>query len=275
VVGAVAGAVAFGAGEMRRGVVRGDVDLLEDDDAPVESVPFGSTISRSESSALLVAASVLGTVIAIGALDDAGSTLPLEPLLRSASAIPPPSSAATSTTPIQTPAPMPPGDWLRGGGIDGIRAACAGACGAIAAEGNIERSMPAFCDHGLAAAPGVAAAAPGLATASDRDDCVASAISAVAGGGGGRIPPGGMSIFTVCMFRGSSCWTFMSGEIRTFDMSIVFVRWCRFGISTGATYARFSRSPCEATTPVRTLSGALFDGSFAPSAPPPVGLLGF
>jgi hypothetical protein len=33
-----------------------------------------------------------------------------------------------------------------------------------------------------------------------------------------------MSIFTVRMFRGSSCSTFMSGEIRTFDMSMVLVR---------------------------------------------------
>ena len=149
--GAGAGAVDLGVGEVRRGVVRGAVVFVEGVAAPASSVESAVFVSTSSGSLVLFAVAVVpGTVIAIGALDDTGSALPLELLLRSASAIPPPTSAATSTTPIQTAGPMPEVVGVRGGGIEGIRAACAGACGAIAAEGNIERSMPAFCDQGLA-----------------------------------------------------------------------------------------------------------------------------
>lgn len=218
-VGAGAGAGAdVLLGEVRRGAVRGAVVLGEVVDVPAvpaDAAPFGSTTSGSSLVSVPAAAGVeLGTVMAIGALDETGSVLPLEPLLRTASAMPPPSSAATRMTAIQTPGPMPDEEdaCVLGGGIDGIRCACAGPGWAIAAEGNMDLSIPAFCDQGLAPP-----------TAGLLADC-GSPTSAFAGGGGGRIPPGGMSIFVVGIARGSSCWTFMSGEIRTFDMSIVAIR---------------------------------------------------
>jgi hypothetical protein len=127
VVGAGAGAgavVAFGVRVVRRGVTRDVPTFAVDASAPASAtafVEFGSTISGSLGVSVDgLCVPVVGTAIAIGALEETGSALPLEPPLRSAYAIPPPMSAATRITAIQTPIPMPPADACdRGGGTEG------------------------------------------------------------------------------------------------------------------------------------------------------------
>ena len=109
--GAGAGAAVDLVGVVRRGVKRGVPAFAADASTPAsaESLEvFGSTTSGS----LVVSVDgacvpEVGTAIAIGALEETGSTLLLEPLLRSAYAMPPPNSAATRITAIHTPGPIP------------------------------------------------------------------------------------------------------------------------------------------------------------------------
>jgi len=230
-VGAVFGVVAVGlVVGLRYGVpvVRGVVGSLV---APALASGVGSVVSEGSgvgSPAASVSGGsgtwfVVGTPIAIGALDETPDALLLGGLPRSRNAAPPPSSAAKITTPIQRPRFRPLPSLCGGGG----RTLELDDEGPSDADGNIDRSMPPVVVHGLEAGP---------------------AISACGGGGGGLIPPAGTSIRVVGMCRESTTSTFMSGEIRTFDMSIVFRR-CRFGSSVGPTYARASFSPCEVMTP--------------------------